>query len=320
MTARLRRTWPLIVALVLVPALAFAQPEPEPEPEPDTGSEVEMTDDENAEPMTEFDDDGSLAGTSENPNAPKDIIGDTDDPSKSSVSKTGYPMELSQRPITLAGRMSEVFLDYPVNFDPFNASGVLRASYGITRQIEAGLRYGAGSVNEDGFSAGKAIAVDVVYLIKDFVGVQLSLPILLDPFAMGVTIGAPLKFKFGEKLALIGGRDLVSFKISKFVPDVGNALANEGLIAIDDVNGILPDGDVRLIGGAIYQLEPKMAITGEFGTIFSDFSNTGAPFLLRGTFTYSMSNKIDIGARAAIGDLGDVQHTAGIALFAALRI
>ena len=332
MTARHSRAWPLIVAIAFAPALAFAQakskPAPEPKPEP-AGDEVEMTDDtdeaaagdDDGSPIAAFDDDGSLAGTSENPNAPKDIVGGKDDdPSKSNVTNTGYPMELAQRPITLAGRMSEVFIDYPVNFDPFFAGGVLRASYGITRQVEAGLRYGLGSVNEDGFSAGKAIAIDAVYLIKDFVGVQLSVPILLDPFAMGVTLGVPLKFQFGDRFALFGGRDLVSFKIAKFVPDVNNALANQGLIALHESNTTLPKGDIRVIGGFIYQLKPKMALSGEIGIIATDFGTTDAPVVLRGTLTYSMSNKIDVGARAGFGDLGEATHSAGIALFAALRI
>ena len=312
-----------ILLLLALPALAVAQPEADkPAPtKPDAtkpgtgaGEEVEMGEDD--APIADE------TGMEENPDAPTSGNDGTDTRvvMKAPPAPVVYPVESHQRPITLLAGMSEGTLDYPVFFDPFRTAGQLRAAYGITSKIEAQLRYGIGSYSNDAskYYPGKAVALGGVYQVMPFVGAQLELPILLDPFAMGVTLGAPLKFRF-DKFALFAGRDLVTFKLAKFAPIVEDTLATEALTAAHEVNAILPDGTLRITGGIIYALKPTMSITGETGIVAVDFKGDQADWLLRASLTME-SKRFDYGARLGIEDLDNAGETINLALFGSVRI
>ena len=319
----------LATALVAAAAPAAAQPEDDPmlgdevelEPEPAPGDEADTS----TEDLFADEDPDAPAGSDENPDAPRlpgeKPRGDDGEVKERVTGTEAYPIEVVKRPISLLGTMSEISLDVPVHFDPFLLTGLLEADYGVTDRIQIGLRYGAGALTEDGFEEGKSFDVHAYYLLEEWVAVQLSIPILVDPFAMGVTLGAPLKFRFfDDKLALTFGRDLLSIAIIDFVPEVDNPALTAGLIALEQTGTVLPDGALRFIGGATYQWKPHIALTGEFGLIAQDFSSEDAIYPLQGILTYSSSNKIDLGARAGFSNLDAGTEGLFVAVFAALRI
>jgi hypothetical protein len=268
---------------------------------------------------------GELGGADENPDAPKlieDSDGETEAAKKKSMDEGPYPLEVARRPITLRAGMSEAVLDIPVTFDPLVASASLQVGYGITSEAQLGLRYGAGSMTEDEFVTGKAVAVDFYYLVQPWAAAQLSVPMLLDPFAIGVRIGAPLKFRF-DKFSLIVGKDLVGVRIKRFIPEVEVAAANAAAVALDATNTTVHKADVRILGGVIYQHKPNLALTGEAGLVIQ----IGAPaavdnraLRMSGTVTYSKSNKLDLGGRVFANDFNNFGETVGLAVFAAVRI
>jgi hypothetical protein len=299
-------------------APALAQPELDDDfDDPLAGDEVELADD---DLFSSYDDDAP-AGAEENPDAPRRRAG-ADAELAAAADRAAYPLELAARPLALPAGMSEVALDLPVHVDPFVGAGLLRGSYGVDTRIQAGLRYGLGAFDEDGFTAGKTVALDGLYVLRDFVAVQVSIPVLLDPLAAGLTIGAPMKFRF-DGWALTFGRDLLNFKLRRFMPVVENALATDALAELHRVGTILPDRDLRLLGGVIYQLRPNLALTGETGIIVPNFfggdptQNSGVP--LQATLTHSSSNTLDLGARIGFGDLNETASFA-VSLVAALRI
>lgn len=239
---------------------------------------------------------------------------------KSQPKRTGYPIEQVLRPIMLDPGMAEISSETPLYFSPVRAAERLRVRYGINDRVEFGLRYTMGAVIEDGFTAGKAVAVDTQVHVFDWLAVQVSLPILLDPFAMGVGLGAPMKFGVHDKVALFFGRDLLSFRVSGFVPVIEDPLVNEELSRQRDANTILPRGDVRMLGGVIYQIDPDLALTAEIGVIAKDFgiSNSGVP--LSASLLYSTSKNVDLGGRLGFDDLDQGADTFGITLLAAFRL
>lgn len=264
-------------------------------------------------------------GGDETPDAPK-AIGDDAAKAEAEAEKErqriadrgAYPMQLIFRPLTLPAGMSQIGFDYPVNFDPFSASGLLRAQYGITSKIQLGLRYGIGSLTEDGFTEGKAVAVDGHYLVHKLVAVQVSVPVLLDPVATGIVIGAPFRIQFG-KLALFGGHDLLSIKFKRFVPSVDNPLADAALVAADATNTSLPDGAIKMHFGVHYQHSRRVVLSGQLGIVAQDFALTDAGVPVSIEAMYSFSRKLDLGGRLG-ASLDDTNNTAGISAFVALRI
>ncbi len=269
------------------------------------------------------DPDGLPTGARENPNQPI-MVGEKKPAVKKKAPKvaSGYPLAAADRPLTLFRNMAEVHIDYPVNVDPFVASGVIRGRYGVTHEAEIGLRYGFGSIDEDGFLEGKVVAVEFGYSFNHWASVRVSVPFLVDPFAMGLRIGAPLRFKIMDKLALVGGHDLISFKLVSFVPDVTSALATSALVAEDARGTTLPDGDIRILGGIIYQHSKKLAIMADMGVIAPDFSLDDQPVPLRvgAMLSNPFRAGVDYGVRIGFENLDNAKNTFGIALFAALRI
>ncbi len=266
-------------------------------------------------------------GAEENPKAPVTPFDDFSKPkvatrvSAAPARPAEYPIERALRPITLPRRMTEVTLDAPNSFNPYVQSGVLGARHGITERIQAGLRYGTGTLYDGEYFAGKALSVDGEYQVFDWLAAQLSLPMLVDPFSMGVTVGAPMKFNPLPRLRFDLFRDLVTFKVSRFAPSVVDAAANDRQVQADEVNSVLEDGDIKLNAGATWQLQPQMAIEGRFGLRAPDFEfQSDSPTSLDVGLIYSSTNKVDIGGRFGFADLNHTDESFGLWLLAALRI
>lgn len=268
---------------------------------------------------------GELGGADENPDAPT-LVGEEEEKQAAVAAAAAdsgpYPLEVARRPITLHAGMSEAELQVPVTFDPLVLSAAVRVGYGVTREAQLGLRYGAGSLTEDEFVTGKAVAVDFFYLVQPWVAAQLTVPVLLDPFSLGVRLGAPMKFRF-EKFSLFAGQDLIGIKIKRFIPEIEVAADNAGAIADDARNTEVHDADLRFLGGVIYQLKPHIALTGEAGLVVqigAPAAQDNAALRMSGTVTYSKTNMLDFGGRLFVRDFNDFGGTAGLAIFAALRI
>jgi len=305
-------------ALALCCNVAFAQ-----STDDGQGDEVELGDD----PLPTGDMGSDPTGVEENPDAPNASASasatTTTRKKVEQPSEKTFPMELVARPITLPERMTEITYELPNSFNPYVQGSVLGARHGITDQIQGGLRYGTGALFDGEYFAGKAFALDFEYEIFPWLAAQLALPILTDPFAMSVSLGAPLKFHLGERLAFVGGRDIITFKAKRFMPSVANAAENEALAAADKLNDDLPEGQLSFTGAAIWQHKPNMAFDARVGFIYpldakSDQS-TRDRILLDLGLLYSTSPKIDVGARMGFADLNETDSSFGLSLLAALH-
>ncbi len=317
----------VLTATTLLPAIAWAQPDGD-----DKGTEVELAED--PEPPPE-----DMDGTSENPDAPKLI----DDEERKialapAAKRTGYPIEEVLRPLTLPAVTSEVGMDVRSTFGNLDVEIGLDAEYGITRQWQIGLRYGVGGLfDADGdggdgakFKTGKAFGLDVTYLVFDWLAARVTLPFYVDPFAMGAVLGAPMKFRFGDKLAFVAVDDFLEIKFAKFIPSLRGEAENTALVALDATNTVSPDVNLRLGGGVIYQQSTKMAIRGEFAQRITNLGGGSAgagvdaggasSTTIGGSVQYSPSPRIDLIGGAAIDDLSQIGDTFGIRLAASFRI
>ncbi|HTJ44488.1 MAG TPA: hypothetical protein VL463_20430 [Kofleriaceae bacterium] len=289
------------------------------------GAAVEMTDDDKPS------DDPS--GTKENPSAPH--VGDDDAPVGVGTSAppprmTGYPIEEVLRPITLPQNTSEVALDLRTAVDHADAEAVLRARYGITRQWQIGLVYNIGGVFSDAqpmpknkFNTGKVAALEGAYLLTDWAAVKVRVPIYMQPFAMGISLGAPMKFRFGDKFAITAFDTVVDITTyNKFFPDLFSEAHNRAQVVEAMNNTVRRDGNLRFVGTAEYQVNPKTALLGSLGAVMADFgqNNQSAAYLLEGVLQWSPSPKLDLAGRLGFDSLADASSTFGIRLTAAWRI
>ena len=289
------------------------------------GAAVEMTDDDKPS--------DDPTGTKENPNAPH-AIGDDDAPvgvrtGAPPPRPTGYPIQEVLRPITLPQNTSEVALDLRSAFDHADAEGVLRARYGITRQVQIGLVYDIGGVFSDAapmptnkFNTGKAAGVEGSYLLADWVAIHVRVPLYMQPFAMGLTLGAPMKFRFTDRFAITALDNIVDITTyNKFTPDLNNEAANRAAAAESMLNPVRHDGNLRFVGAAEYQLNDKTVLIGSTGFFIPDFGNgTSALYPLEGILQWSPSSKIDLAGRLGFDSLADAASTFGIRFTAAFRI
>ena len=232
-----------------------------------------------------------------------------------------YPRRLVDRPLTLWASMLEIGLTARANVDPGVGSSVLQARYGVTDQIELSLAYGIGSVDGDGFTGGKSFHLRGSYtLIPQLVALEMTIPVLVDPFAIAISFGAPVQLHVGDTARLFVGRDLINFRLHRFVPEVDNPLATQALIDADSVNTDLSRGDIRIIGGAEVQLSAKTAVIGELGVIFNDFSNTDPAVPLAVTLLHTPRRWFDVGIRTGFGNLDQAKNTFGASIVSALRL
>ena len=264
-----------------------------------------------------------MNGTDENPTAPKTV----NDPDAAPpvveaprpVVRTGYPTEDVLRPITLPKNLSEVSIDPHAQVSPYEGSAALRARYGITNKLQLRLSYMIAGIFDDpatvdhaqGLHAGKAIGLDATYLIQDWIGVSVGVPIYLSPFAISLTAGAPLKFTFADKFAIGGLDDLLNIKLHNFAPTFYQEVQNATNAATTTTNTIHSSGELRFSAFAEYQYQTDFAIIMRFGVQLEDFA-TGktdgclgeceTTFLHVG-FQYSPRNYLDLGLSIGFDDL-----------------
>ncbi|MBA3464760.1 MAG: hypothetical protein H0T46_32805 [Deltaproteobacteria bacterium] len=305
-------------------------PAPAPAPTPaagsgsDAGSAVQMAED---PPPADMD------GVNENPDAPR-ATGDGSNAVVVTVApvmkKSGYPIEQSQRPITLPQNMSEVSIAPHAQISPYMGSDALRARYGITRQVQLGLTYLLGGIYDDpktppmvsdkiGFHPGKAVGLDVTVLLQDWLAVRLGVPVYIDPVAVGLQLGAPLKFILTDKLALGGMEDLLTFKVVKFAPTFYQEAQNASNAVGYMSNTTLSKGELRVSAFGEYQYRPKLVIIGKFGVALDDFDGAKATSFIRAGFNYTPRKYLDLGLSLGFDDLS-VKGSFAPAGFLAVRI
>lgn len=315
-----------------------APPAPAPAPTPAPGDKPA------GEPVTMPEDPPpkDMEGKDENPDAPRGI-----DPGQPAVVvpvkvRSGYPMEAALRPITLPENMSEVSIAPHLQIDNFEVTDALRARYGITRQIQIGLTYVYAGIYNDpatvkkdyAVHGGKAVALDITYLIKDWIGVKVGIPVYIDPLAVGLQVGVPMRFVFAEKLMLGALDDLLEVDISdKFTPSLYSEQQNaEQAYSISSgQNNVNSRGALRFSIYGAYQHTPKLALTGRIGQRLEDFSlgsggTPGASSSIDGPVTYlrvgllfAAMKSLDVGGSLGFESLAE-PGTFGPQLFVNFRI
>ncbi|HEY5921330.1 MAG TPA: hypothetical protein VIV11_06655 [Kofleriaceae bacterium] len=282
-----------------------------------------------------------MEGRDENPDAPRgtevktEVVVAPVEPKKS-----GYPIELALRPITLPANMAEVSIDPHLRVEPFLFSATLRARYGITPKIQLGLTYvvgGAypanfatmGASDKVGFHPGKAGGLDVSVLLQSWLAVRVGLPMYLDPFAMGITLGAPLKFKLTDKFAFGGMDDVVTIALpfgAEFAPSYYHEAINAERADRDATMTAQSDGLLRFSAYGIYQQKPNMAIVGRIALEFEDFASQltaaggGATTSLHGGVLFSPKKFLDVGATLGFDDLATLPESFAFSALLAVRI
>lgn len=277
------------------------------------GSAVQMTEDPPPSDMT---------GTAENPDAPRSMM-DAETPVVTAVAApprpAGFPVEQVLRGITLPQNMSEVSLMPHIVVSPYAGATALRARYGITPKIQLGLTYLIGGIFDDpatvesrqAFHPGKAVGLDVTYLIRDWIGVQVGVPVYISPLALSLTIGVPMKFSFGDRFAIGGLDDLLNIRLDRFAPTFYQELQNATNANDTMTNTIKSAGELRVSLYGLYQYQPNVAIIGRTGIQMEDFA-TGktngcigeclTTFISAG-FSYSPRRYLDLGLSIGFDDL-----------------
>lgn len=338
-----RRGVPLLVCLLATFAVAMAQPkkkgapapakEPAPAPVPAAGSGSA-----DAPPPADEGPPPDMEGKDENPGAPKGATIDEPvvvKPAEVKPKRTGYPTEEVLRPITLPKNMAEVAIGPRAALDlddevGYAGSDTLRARYGITSQVQIGLNYALGGIYDDPkttedkikFKPGKAIELAVTYKIREFIGVKLGVPVWIykpadtsdsSAPAVGLNIGVPLKFVFGEKFAIGGLDDLLSIKITQFAPSMEYEYLNAYRAQARDTNTSTSAGFIRFGAYGVYQKSSQLALIGRVAVQLEDFSTTrsegsdgGVTTLMRAGLEYTVKSYLDLGISIGFDDLSDL--------------
>jgi hypothetical protein len=233
--------------------------------------------------MTEDPPPADMSGTAENPDAPRSMM-DSEVPTVAVVAPprviTGYPVEEVMRPITLPQNMSEVSIAPHAVVSPLAGSTALRARYGVTPKVQIGLTYLLGAIFDDpstvesrqGFHPGKAVGLDVTVMLQDWVGVQVGVPLYISPLALSLSLGAPFKFRFGDKFAVGGLDDFLNIRIDRFAPTFNQELQNATNANDTMTNTIKSSGELRVSLYGVYQYEPDLALIGRIGIQMEDFA------------------------------------------------
>jgi hypothetical protein len=263
-------------------------------------------------------------GTEENPEAPHTVA----DPEAVGVAAaapvpmrdpSSYPLEAAARPITLPQNLSEVSLTPHAVVSPYTATTALRARYGVTSQVQLGLTYVIGGIFRDpgttssgqAFHPGKAVGLDATVLLQPWIGVSLGMPIYINPLAISVAIGAPIKFSFGDKFALGGLDDLLNIRVSRFAPTFYQELQNATNATTNMSNTIHSRGELRVSLYGIYQYQPNVAIIARAGIQMEDFASGKTDGcagecltnFLSGGISYSPRPFVDLGLSLGFDDL-----------------
>jgi hypothetical protein len=300
-----------------------------------SGDAVQMTED--APPA-------DMNGVDENPDAPRTVGSETrlEAAVPAPTRAAGYPIEEALRPITLPANMSEVTLDPHVRVGEKGAIGssattALHARYGITRQVQLGLTYVVGGMYDDpvtrgkdyGFHAGKAVGLDVTVLLENWIGVRVGVPVYVQPVAIAVALGAPIKFQLSDKVAVGGLDDVVELTIKRFAPSFYTE-GDNALGAFNDTTTTQQSrGHIRIAAYGIYQYQPNTALIGRFGidndlggaggTMAGTEGTGGTATFLRAGVQWTPRRYCDLGGSIGFDDLAHL-GTFGPALYLALRI
>jgi hypothetical protein len=317
------------VATPLLAAPAKKKPATPVAPAKDTGSGSDAGAGSAVEPIEEPPSATEMNGTEDNPDAPHALT--TEEAAKPAVvvaapAKKTYPIELALRPITLTQNLTEISIAPHIQVkDPEAMSDAIHARYGITDKIQVGVTYlyvggydrsfvVAGPSSSFGFHSGKAFGFDVSYEIFDWLAVQLGVPFYVSPFALGLQIGAPLKFHITDKFALGGMDDLLNIQLHNFAPsfyqEVDNAVAAQNLT----VNTPNSHGRLRLSVYGIYNYTSQFAIVGRLGLDENLGNGTGtdvpggtqgggSAVFIKAGFLYSPKQYLDVGLQLGFDDL-----------------
>ncbi|HET6610531.1 MAG TPA: hypothetical protein VFG83_01005 [Kofleriaceae bacterium] len=267
-------------------------------------------------------------GADENPAPPTKAVGQQQPPTKVTATAKheaeGYPQAVVLRPLTLLGGMVEAGIEVPISFDPSLLSGVVHARYGITSDIQVGVDYGLGFASDPASASGKAVAVEARYRLFDFAALQLAVPVAWDPFGIAITAGIPVKFVIADKLALVGGQNLLTVRLGDYQPSVDPVFEDpdQNAIAADRLatNTEIGDGEIRVFGGLTYQASEEFAVGGDIAIRAVDFTleDAAIPLLLRAT--YSPEAFVDIGARIGMRRLDEASDSFTLSVFATARM
>ncbi len=267
-----------------------------------------------------------MEGTSENPDAPIDY--DAPRPTVVQVRKPrpeGYPIEEVWRPLTLPRFMTEVALDTRFNISPFINGQTLRARFGVTPEIQVGLLYNIGGIYEDGtrdtaFNTGKAVGVAGTYKVREWIAAQVVVPVYLEPFAASINLAAPMKFRFGERYALVIADEVVEIRLTKFVPSLTSEQLNEVNVSNENTNTRTDEGTFKFSGMGIFQYKPDVALFGRVAVSIVDFDSQRLGYMLKVGGQMTVIRSLDLSAQLGFDDLGDADNTFGLQLGAAFRI
>ena len=340
----LRRLVSVSSVVVVASGVALAQPKNDTAPAPGAGSATAPTGSAlpaagtAVEPI-EDSPPADMEGRDENPDAPRGTEVKVEATAGVVVTKpTGYPIELAQRPITLPANMAEVALEPRITVSPADGPGLLRARYGITPKIQLGLSYVFGGVYNDPattasdtkFHPGKAGGLDVTVLVTNWAAVRVGLPVYLDPFAMSLQLGAPLKFKLSETLAIGGMEDLLNIALpvgAEFAPSFSRESFNAAAAFRDSTGSTQSRGLLRFSGFGIYQHKPNLAIIGKLALELEDFAQNrgangfgGATTTLHGGVSFSPKKYLDVGGTLGFDDLASMPDSFTLSGFVAARI
>src|SRR5688500_14447046 len=281
-----------------------------------------------------------MEGRDENPDAPRGTqVQTTVTTAPVETKPAGYPIEVTQRPITLPANMAEVSIGPHFRASPYAGSDALRARYGITPKIQLGLTYVMGGVFNDphtapkdyGFHPGKAGGLDVTVLVTNWLGVKAGVPVYFDPFAMSIALGAPMKFRLGDKLAVGGMDDVLNIALpvgAGFAPDYYQEEKNAIGSARDANMTVQSDGFLRFSGYVQYQHKPNLAILGRFAIELEDFATTKtaacsdecAITSLHGGVMFTPKKFLDVGGTLGFDDLSSMPDSFALSGFLAFRI
>jgi hypothetical protein len=321
------------VVIVATGSAAVAQNTPPAEPAaPAEGSTVQPIED---APPADMD------GVDENPDAPRGTQVRVDTPTgPAPTTPAGYPIELALRPITLPANMAEVSIDPHVRVGaPRAATAAVRGRYGITPTVQLGLTYVVAGIYDDpatgttrdyGFHPGKAGGLDVTVLLTNWAGVKVGLPVYLDPFAMSLALGAPLKFQLTDQVAIGGMDDVLNIALpfgAKFAPSFYQEGLNAAAADRDLSGSTQSRGTLRFSGFGIYQHKENLALLGRVAIELEDFATNRGNTGFGGATTSlhvgpSLSPKpfIDVGGSLGFDDLSQMPESFTVSGFLAVRI
>jgi len=291
------------------------------------GSAVQMAEDPPPSDMT---------GTAEDPQAPR-TVSDTEEAAVTAQvappRPPGYPVEEVLRPITLPENLSEVSVAPHAQVSPYAGSTALRARYGVTSKVQLGLTYLIGGIFDDpatleskqAFHPGKAIGIDATVMLQDWLGVQVGLPLYISPLAVSLTLGAPIKFTFADKIAIGGLDDLLNIRLDRFAPTFYQELQNARNAADTMINTIKSNGELRVSLYGMYQYERDIVIIARIGVQAENFTSGKddacasecLTTYLHAGFRYTPRRYLDLGLSIGFDDLahGGTFEPAGFLAF-----